>query len=205
MASRSVPTELRDWIEAVVDDNVDDLLRYLRRRVDQPQDAADLLGRVLLVLWESAARVPANDTEARMWCFGIARNVLREHYRHATRRVALADELRDHLRDSASPDNAADTAAEARIRAENVRRAVVALDKRSRELLMLVHWDGFSIAEAARHLSMNESTARTRYGRALQRLRRELDGASDDERHPQAPARPKPSAQRFGQPAPLDE
>ncbi|MDS0246959.1 RNA polymerase sigma factor [Microbacterium aurantiacum] len=45
---------------------------------------------------------------------------------------------------------------------------------KTRELVMLVHWDGFSIASAARRLSMNESTARTRYGRALQRLEREL-------------------------------
>jgi RNA polymerase sigma-70 factor (ECF subfamily) len=60
----------------------------------------------------------------------------------------------------------------------SVRRAVGRLDERSRELVILVHWDGFSIAQAARLLSMNASTARTRYGRALHRLRRDLDDLS---------------------------
>lgn len=174
MSRRSVSEELQDWIEIVVDDNAHDLLRYLQRRVNQPEDAADLLGRVLLALWENGARVPTADTDARMWCFGIARNMLREHYRHTTKHLTLAIELRDHLRDSTLQDNAADTMVEARIRAETVRAAVMELDTKSRELVMLVHWDGFTIAEAARLLAVNESTARTRHGRALQRLEREL-------------------------------
>lgn len=45
---------------------------------------------------------------------------------------------------------------------------------------MLVHWDGFSIADAARLLSINNSTARTRYGRALRRLERTLQHRDQD-------------------------
>lgn len=41
---------------------------------------------------------------------------------------------------------------------------------------MLVDWDGFSSADASRLLSMNQSTARTRHGRALRRLQRHLEG-----------------------------
>lgn len=174
MGRRPISSEPQDWIEVVVDDNADDLLRYLRRRVNQPEDAADLLGRVLLALWENGAKVPTSETEARMWCFGIARNILREHHRHAAKHLALADELRDHLRSSASQENSAAQAAEVSMRATEVRAAVASLDARSRELITLVHWDGFSIAAAARLLSLNESSARTRYGRALQRLGRKL-------------------------------
>ncbi|WP_197272983.1 RNA polymerase sigma factor [Microbacterium aurantiacum] len=157
-----------------MDDNADDLLRYLRRRVRKPEDAADLLGRVLLALWETGEKVPTSDTDARMWCFAIARNVLREHHRHAAKHLALADELRTHLRGSMTEQNSADLAAESNIRDARVRVAVMSLDTRTRELVMLVHWDGFTIAAAARLLSMNESSARTRYGRGLQRLEREL-------------------------------
>lgn len=174
MDTQAETPERRQWIIAVVSDNGHDLLNYFRRRVRQPEEAADLLACLLLVLWERSARVPRGATDARMWCFGIARNLLREHYRHTTRRLALADELRDHLRDSGRPDNAADAVAAERMQAEEVRRAVLALDQRSRELVMLIHWDGFTIAESARVLSMNESTARTRYGRALRRLERHL-------------------------------
>ena len=174
MGRQQMPSEIGSWIAVVVDDNADDLLRYLRRRVNQAEDAADLLGRVLLVLWEKGDRVPTAETEARMWCFGIARNVLREHYRRAAKHLALADDLREHLRASTALDNAADITADANMRAETVRRAVASLDSRSREIIMLVHWDGFTIAEAARHLSMNGSTARSRYGRALHRLETKL-------------------------------
>lgn len=169
--------DLADWIQAVVRDNADSLLRYLRRRVREPEDAADLLGRVLLGLWENGARIPRTKTDARLWCFGIARNVLREHYRHTVKRLALTDELRERLRTVPSAVAGADSAAEEAIRAEDVRRAVALLDDRSRELVMLVHWDGFSIAQAARILAVNESTARTRYGRALARLSEHLEYA----------------------------
>ena len=175
MSPRPLTPELRDWIEVVIEDNADDLLRYLRRRVRQPEDAADLLGHVFLVLWENGAKVPTSEQDARMWCFGIARNLLREHYRHAKKELALADGLRDHLRSLGQRDNAADTAVEAVLRAERVRRAITLLDERSKELVMLVHWDGFSIADAARLLSINQSTARTRHGRALRRLQRYLE------------------------------
>ncbi|WP_100811629.1 sigma factor [Microbacterium sp. BR1] len=133
MRRAPLPQELRDWIEVVVDDNADDVLRYLRRRVAEPEEAADLLGHVLLALWQNGSRVPTSDTDARMWCFGIARNVLREHFRHTVKRLALADELRDQLRDTTLHGNAADTTAEASMRASEVRKAVASLDRRSRE------------------------------------------------------------------------
>lgn len=174
MGRRHVAQELQDWIEIVVEDNADDLLRYLRRRVHHPEDAADLLGRVLLTLWENGAKVPTTDDEARMWSFGIARNVVREHHRHSVKRVELAARLRARLA-TATSAGSADGVAEANMRSAELRRAVMALDDGSRELVMLVHWDGFSIASAARLLTMNGSTARTRYGRALRRLERELN------------------------------
>ncbi len=190
--ARSVRTELRDWIAIVVDDNHRDLLRYLRRRVSSPEDAADLLGTTLLAVWENGARVPTNDHEARMWCFGIARNLLREHHRHTVKQVALADALRDHLRNTPGASAGADAQAERNIAAADARGALSRLDERSRELVMLVHWDGFSVAESARVLGMNASSARTRYGRALKRLERQLSSATRspiDQPAPNIPAK----------------
>jgi RNA polymerase sigma-70 factor (ECF subfamily) len=166
------------WAETVIAAHADDLLRYFRRRVDQPEDAADLLGRTLLALWENVKKVPAADEAARMWCFGIARNMLREHYQSTTKRTSITNALRDHLAGSASQNDSADTVLDSDLQARSIRQAVRRLDERSRELIILIHWDGFSIAQAARLLAMNASTARTRYGRALQRLRDELGGLS---------------------------
>ncbi|WP_168628064.1 sigma-70 family RNA polymerase sigma factor [Cryobacterium sp. BB307] len=167
---RQLPAALRDWVEIVVQDNAGDVLRYLRRRTGNPEDAADLLGKVLLALWEAGGKVPTTDEGARMWCFGIARNVVREYYRHGVKHTELASALRDRMSEIAARGNAADDAAESAMKVREIRDALGALDARSRELVVLLHWDGFSIAEAARHLGMNESTARTRYSRARQRL-----------------------------------
>lgn len=175
MIGQPVPPALRDWVEIVVSDNADDLLRYFRRRVTQAEDAADLLGRVLLAVWEKSARLPTTDQDARMWCFGIARNILREYYRHSAKQLALADGLRDYLRTSAAAHNGADTVAEKNSRSDAVREALNTLSDHARELLILVHWDGFSIAEAARVLAVNESTARTQHARAMKRLQKQLD------------------------------
>jgi len=185
MSGRFIPPAVRDWVQIVVEDNADDLLRYLRRRVNQPEDAADLLARVFLAVWEKSARLPTTDLDARLWCFGIARNILREHHRHAMKQLALADGLRDHLRTSASAHAGADTVAETKMNSEAVRQGMSTLDSRSRELIMLIHWDGFSIADAARILSVVESTARTQHARALKRLRQQLqdDGFDSADRH----------------------
>ena len=56
-----------------------------------------------------------------------------------------------------------------------VRKLVLDLPDRYRELVMLVHWDGFSIAEAAQMLGLGQSTARTRYARARDRLRAQVE------------------------------
>jgi RNA polymerase sigma-70 factor (ECF subfamily) len=170
MGPRPLPRELRAWVEIVVQDNADDLLRYLARRLHPQEDAADLLGKVLLILWEKGGRVPTTDEAARMWCFGIARNVLREHRRRALKSLDLADALRNHLRDARPATDSADAIVEAAMRADDVRAALRRLDERAAELLMLIYWDDFTIAEAARLLRINESTARTRHLRALRRL-----------------------------------
>jgi RNA polymerase sigma-70 factor (ECF subfamily) len=170
MRRGSISPEIHDWVELVIQDNAADLLRYLTRRVNQREDAADLLGNVFLVVWEKGARVPTTDEGARMWCFGVARNVLREHRRRAVKSIGLANAIRTHIRDTPQPDNSADAIAEATLIASDVRSALTHLDERAQELLMLIYWDGFSIADAARLLSINESTARTRHVRALRRL-----------------------------------
>lgn len=173
-------------IESVVAANAADLLRYFQRRTDSTDDAPDLVGRLLLVLWERADRVPEDALEARLWCYGVARNILREHRRAAVSRSALADDLREYLLTLPVPP-APDDLVESAMRSEDVRHALKVLKEPARELIILVHWDRCTIAEAGRILGLNASTARTRYGRALRMLERQL-------RDPQSRVAPVDSA-----------
>lgn len=164
-------------VEDLIRMNGADLLRYFLRRVPNSEDAADLLHNTFLVVWRRRAAVPVDALHARMWCFGVARNVLREGRRAGARRDALADALEDELRviKKATIEADPEKAAERAELAAAVRSALDTLDTRSRELIILVHWDDFSLKEAAKQLRMNESTARTRYARARTKLANQLE------------------------------
>ncbi len=136
-----------------------DLLAYLERRVWPREDAADLLGETMLQAWRRVDAFPAGDAaRERMWLFTIAAHVLSNHRRSRRRRTALTERLRTHLsHDEGVPDSSEATA---------VRDAVLRLVEAQRELVMLIHWDGFTIVEAAELLGLNPSTARSRYAAA---------------------------------------
>jgi RNA polymerase sigma factor (sigma-70 family) len=153
-------------VSAHLSENSPDLLAYLRRRL-APEDAADALAEVMVVAWRRGRSMPADPLEARLWLFGIARLVLANAQRGAVRRTRLGARLRETLRGAAP---ASDSGLE-------VRDALARLDPELAELVRLIHWDGFAIAEAAQLLGIPASTARGRYQRARQLLKEALSPA----------------------------
>jgi RNA polymerase sigma factor (sigma-70 family) len=146
-----------------------DLLSYLRRRADL-DDAPDLLGETFVVAWRRLDDLPDEPERARMWLFGIARGVLLNHARGVHRRWALADRLRGH----AALAQATAPPADAHL---DVRDAISRLEPDMAELVRLIHWDGFTITDAAHVMGVPASTARGRYQRAKELLRLALDPA----------------------------
>ena len=61
---------------------------------------------------------------------------------------------------------------------EELHAALSALDQVDREIIALVHWDGFALVEASRILGMKEGTVRSRYHRARAALRTQLTTTS---------------------------
>ena len=57
---------------------------------------------------------------------------------------------------------------------DDVWEALEALSTGDREIIQLVHWDGFSLAEAAKILGKKPATVRSRYSRARAKLRADL-------------------------------
>lgn len=175
----AAPERERDhdaWAVEVIQVNGPDLLAYLARRMPTSTDAADALGNVLVVIWSKRKDLPALATEARMWSFGVARNALRNFRRQGARQSALAGALRADLVERLTVEDDGDPLeiAHRTRRNEDVRSAVARLARVDRELIMLVHWDDFTLVQAAALLGVNASTARTRYSRARQRLAAEL-------------------------------
>lgn len=154
-------------MDRLVTAHAQDVLAYLRRRTTEPEDAADVLAQTLLTAWRRVDDLPVDDHAARLWLFVTARNTLANHHRTQRRHLRATDSLRAHLEAQArytSRDSAADA----------TRGAIDRLPEQLRELLVLVHWDGFSLVEAAELTGTNASTVRSRYATARQQLQRLL-------------------------------
>ena len=135
------------------------LLRYFQRRVDQ--DAADLVAETMLTTWRRRSDLPIDAENARMWMFGIARNVLANYQRGERRRHALGDALR---RETPRPHQEDSTDALA------LRQLVDTLPVELAEVVTLAHWEGFTFVEIAGLQGVPAATVRGRYRRAREVL-----------------------------------
>lgn len=143
-----------------------DLLRYFARRVVPTDDSYDCLSETLIVLWRRRNSLPLPDDELRAWSFGVARRVLANHWRAQKRHGALVDRLADRDEPRSDPD---------------ILIALDSLSSRDGELVRLIVWDGFGVAEAGAILGIRAGAARSRYSRARARLREHLEGERDRE------------------------
>lgn len=146
----------------ILDATARDLLRYLERRVGA-DDAPDALSETMTIAWRRSSAMPRHDDEARLWLFGVARNVVLTTSRTRRRRDLLAERLRGTIDPASVIEQPSDLVLD-------VRAALDRLAPELAELVRLVHWDGFSLAEAAVIVGVPPSTARSRYARAKRDL-----------------------------------
>jgi RNA polymerase sigma factor (sigma-70 family) len=176
-ASTRAPVVIADDAQTrfrrLFDDAERDLLSYALRRVQRPEDAADVVAETFLVAWRRLDDVP-QGAEARLWLYGVARRQLANQRRGQLRRSQLVDRLRAELPDAlAAPTGNEDE------RAAHVRAALQRLGDDDRELLMLSSWEGLSPGEIATVMKLPAVTLRSRLHRARKRLRAELTRAQD--------------------------
>lgn len=139
---------------------------YLSRRAGAAAD--DLLADVWLHALRARHRYNQRWPDARPWLYGIARNVLRAHWRSGARGLGTgADVAHD-------PWSDVDAQLDARRAAPHLRRALASLPDADREVLLMVAWEGLTPAEVATSLSMPSGTVRWRLHRAKASLRRQL-------------------------------
>ncbi|MFC7532652.1 RNA polymerase sigma factor [Actinoplanes sp. GCM10030250] len=162
-------TELEDHFRRVYAGNVEAILAYAVRRVEQPEDAADVVAEVFLVAWRRSRELPPDD-EVRLWLYGVARRVLANHHRGGVRRERLGERLRQRLTAVTGGDPAGEVPERLAVRA-----ALARLPQPDREVLMLTAWEGLQPREVAEVLGVSSAVVRTRLSRARARLR-ELAG-----------------------------
>ena len=150
--------------------HVDEVTRFVARRVADPQLVADLTADVFLAVIDAAPRYRGSFGGPRTWLYGIARNVIAAQARRyvreqraeslvAGRRLLDADDV-DRLTDKI----------DALRRVRELHEALQALPEGERAVLELVSVDGLTVAEAAAALNIRQVAARVRLHRARRAL-----------------------------------
>ena len=163
-----------DAFESFYREHLDDVRRFVARRVGGVEQAADLTADVFVRAIESADRYDPSLGPPGAWLTGIARHVVAAHLRDAGRQAAATRRI--DTRPLLDEDSAARVAE--RIDAEAPARALFRslqdLPDGQRAVVELVAVDGLCVADAARALGISPTAARVRYHRARQALRRTL-------------------------------
>lgn len=160
--------------ERLYGDHGRDVLAYAVRRTSDVQDAADALADTFLVAWRRLEEVPAGEA-ARLWLYGVARNVLANQRRSEHRRERLAERLRNEL------PGAIGAAAPHVTEPSVVLTALAELGAADQEILRLSGWEELAPGQIAKVLGIGQIAARSRLHRARHRLLRALERAGEPE------------------------
>lgn len=140
---------------------------YVRRRVNS-QDADDVVAEVFVIAWRRLGDLPEDPLP---WLLGVARRVMANRWRGATRAAALRDRMRfERPTLEPSPSMTPEP--------REVLRALGAMREKDRETLLLVAWEGLTPAQAAKVLRVSPNTFSARLSRARRRFERALAAES---------------------------
>ncbi|PWE44863.1 RNA polymerase sigma factor [Pseudomonas prosekii] len=150
-----------------------DILHFLRKRTDNPSDAADMTQDVFAQWLDYGDR--AKVEQPRAFLFQMARNLLRDHWRrqkvrhivqahHETDNEPVADDQHDPL-----------AGAQRLQRLEQLKTVLAELSPRRREALMLHRFEGLSQAQIAERMGISLSMVEKHIAFALLHCKRRLD------------------------------
>ena len=144
------------------------ILRFYQSKVGPP--APDLVQRCFLRCLELRPRI-RGDSSFRCFLFGVARNVLLEHYRRL--RTGSRLDFTEHTVEDLSPTPTSELARgeESQLLLEALRRLPV----EQQIVVELYYWEDLNAREIAEVYEVPEPTIRTRLRRAKLRLEREIE------------------------------
>jgi RNA polymerase sigma-70 factor (ECF subfamily) len=165
--TRRVPAD-REAFENLYHATRTDLLGYFARRCGNPEEAADLLAETYLIAWQKLSAIPEGD-RARLWLFGVARNLLLRGARRRRVADALIARLSAGLESAQAGTPVDDCACDA------LRSGLTQLSDRDREILTLAAWEDLTPAEIAAVIGISANAVRIRLHRTRIRLAEQLN------------------------------
>jgi RNA polymerase sigma-70 factor (ECF subfamily) len=161
-------TNADERFRALFDEHYRNILGYALRRVSDPTDAADIASETFTVAWRRFDDVPAHP-ESKLWLYGTARLVIRNHKRSSMRRTRLNERLGAVLRTRIPSEDYAFTTAR-----NAIAFAMQSLNDFDREILQLTIWEEFTPTEIATVLDAEPVRVRKRLFHARKHLEQKL-------------------------------
>ena len=152
--------------------------RYIARRVGVPL-ADDLAAETFATAFRRRASFESSRGSLRSWLYGIATNLLRNHWRAEQHLLDLDSRLRAETELREDP-SLSDERLSASFVAPRIAAALRTLVGEQREILLLHAWAELSHEEIAVALDIPPGTVRSRLSRACAALREELHGFDFD-------------------------
>ena len=144
-----------------------EIYRFALYRTGRTEVADDIAGEVFLRLLDALHNGRAPQTTVRGWLYGVASNLVADHFRKAPRESMPLDDTH------AAPHSPA-AEAELLILREEVRAAIRQLTREQQETLTLRFGEGFSVEVTAEVMGKSVNAVKALQFRALEALRRVL-------------------------------
>ncbi len=157
----------------------DDLYRFCLHRAGSAGE--DVAAESFRVAFDRRMRYDTRYLDARPWLFGIAANVLREHFRSARREEHKR--ARSAALDAASAGETDIGELERQLLGPHLAAALHGLPAGDRDALLLLAWADLDYEQIAQALDIPLGTVRSRIHRARRRLRAYLDSGDGPHDH----------------------
>ncbi|GGM44196.1 RNA polymerase sigma factor [Dactylosporangium sucinum] len=141
------------------------LLGFVSRYERDRHRAEDLVQETLLRAWKHIGRIDVGRDTTRSYLLTIARNVVSNAWRAEQRRPRLVTDP-DAMEAVAEADNVDEM-----VEGWLIRAALDRLSAEHREVVQSVYYDGRTVADTARRLSVPEGTVKSRAFYAVRALR----------------------------------
>ncbi|MFK4242222.1 RNA polymerase sigma factor [Micromonospora chokoriensis] len=163
-----------EMFSTVFDRHAPHIHRYLARRLGVSA-ADDLVAETFLAAFRRRDRFDVTHSNARPWLYGIATNIVGQHWRNEEREYRLREAYVPPTGEASHADRVASV-----VTAQSLRRllldALAVLSSGDRDVLLLIAWEDLTYEEVATALAIPVGTVRSRLNRARRLLREQLGG-----------------------------
>lgn len=166
-------SERDEVLRGLYENHGPDLRAYCQRRLDR-DEAEDALSEIFATAWRRITAIPTGD-DARLWLYGVARNVVRNANRSSRRRIKLSARL--VVKSDPPPPGPAESVVLQSEHAD-VLTALSQMKPGDQEILRLVAWENLSRSDIAQMLGISVPAVDMRLHRAVSRMSSALAGSA---------------------------